>query len=136
MKKGMVLGVLLSCLLLATIILPAIADKGDVNVGGEFLIRLRAPAPSGGTELDRAGTVTTRLNNYLGCDPFNKDLMVADKIMGQWCVAYDNQLVVTVSPVTAKANGCTPKAQAEIWAARLRDRIPKLKAESLNHTNL
>ena len=74
----------LSCLLLAALALPALAAPGDIIVGGEFLIRVRTPAPSGGSVLDRAGTINSRMVGLLGSDSLGP--IMVDQVNGQWCV--------------------------------------------------
>ncbi len=114
-------------LLVAAAALPAFAAGGEVIIGDQVVLRIRADA-GGYSVQKRVDTIYDRLNPLLGYDEFVPEKMVVARFGSDATVSYDGRLIVTVDPETAKLNGFSTLRLAEIWAANLREAIPKFKA--------
>src|SRR5579859_4210427 len=108
--------------------LPALADEGNVDVGGEHLITIRA-AHGGKTAQQRADVVTDRLPVILGRPVIKPgDIHIVPSANGQFKILVGNLLLVTATPEDGKVNGNTTRHQAEIWLKQLRAVLPKINA--------
>lgn len=132
MKKRMTcltpLALVVSCLLGAAP--AALADEGDIAVGGEFLFRIRAAA-SGQSVKQRADTVTERLVDILADQTLTtSDVHLVPQKDKTVRMMVKERLLVTVTPDDGKPNQKTAVQQAQIWASRVRIVLPQVNAKT------
>lgn len=117
--------------LIALLAAPAVSEAmpidGEVRVGEQVVLRIRASA-GGMTPAERAKVVSQRLNNFLGSTIFNSTSVRVQVVRGDYSVVIGNTHIVTVDEATAAANGCTREQLANIWASNIRTAIPAAKA--------
>lgn len=107
---------------------PARADRGDIAVGGEFVMRIRTGAA--GLTLDqRVNTVTERLVPILSMPNLSAASVhevFHPKSVEIWV---GNHLLITTTPADAKANGLKLDQQATLWVDGLKKALPELNAK-------
>lgn len=114
-------------LLVASAISVVAASEGDVRVGEQVVLRMRA-ASAGMTAAERATVIRTRLNNFLGSANFDPTSVKVQLVKGDYTVMIGNTLIVTVDETTAALNQCTREQLAQKWASNIRTAIPAAKA--------
>ncbi len=128
MKTRVIVSALLlaGCCLLAR---PALAEDGDVAVGGVLLFRIHATV-NGMSPKDRADIVDTRLQDILAAPVLKAEdvqIVGADKSSAK--IMVKDRLLVTVTKADGAFNGVTTQKQAEMWLASLRKGLPKVNAK-------
>lgn len=124
--------VFVSALLLAGSCLmarPALADDGDVAVGGVMLFRIHASA-NGMSPKERADAVDTRLQDILAAPTIVPDdihIVGADKNSAK--ILVKDRLLVTVTKADGDVNKVTAQKQAQMWLTSLRKNLPKVNAK-------
>lgn len=107
---------------------PALADDGDVAVGGVLLFRIHVAA-NGMSPKQRAEAVDTRLQDILGAPVISPDdvhIVGADKSSAK--ILVKDRLLVTVTKADGAFNGVTTQKQAQMWVDSLRKTLPKINA--------
>lgn len=126
-NRNLIIAVLICTI--ATLAIPVLAiPAGDVIIGQELVLRIRFPA-GGKTVQERADTVTQRINELLGSQPFDPSDVTVGVRNKEYVVLVGNTIIITADSQTAKFNKTTPEKLANIWADNLRRVIPKAKAE-------
>lgn len=106
----------LAAALVTVLAVPAAAAEGDIVVGGIVVLRIRFSA-GGFTAAQRTVLVQQRITNALA---FGKNIRVTIRMAGADPVIYaGDQMIITVDPDHARANGTTQRALAEVWARNL-----------------
>lgn len=124
MSRSSLLTVLVTLLLLA-IALPLLAQEtADIALGGGLVARLRDKGTYTSVR-DRASAVDKALCDVVS----NKDTQHPQVSLKQkgalWAVYAWDVAVLTVYPAEAKANGLTERQLGAMWAANLKERLPK-----------
>ncbi|MHB1001025.1 MAG: hypothetical protein ACYC27_17420 [Armatimonadota bacterium] len=120
--------------LLIALSVPAFAvHGGGIIINNEVVLRVRHAA-GGMTVQQRADEITTRVNKVLGCECFDPSLIKVVNRSGEYSVAYDKDMIVTVDRMTAADNKMSSAKLARIWAANLRKSIAYGKANNCGAT--
>lgn len=111
--------------LLGGLAAPALAEVGDVIVGGVLILRIRAEA--GGMSIEqRVVVVHQRIVEALSrVRPFRPEAVAIRMVGGQPTLFVGDIMIITVDANHARLNGSTQQALAEIWARNLREGLPK-----------
>lgn len=119
-------------LLLLITAVPSIANKGDVVIGDNVVMRFRSEA--GGISAEhRANVVTDRIRPLLGLDQFFPEKLVVNKNGYENVILYDGALIATVDAATAAANNTGPEDLSKIWRINLAKSIELFKANEPEH---
>jgi hypothetical protein len=108
---------------------PAIADEGDVAVGGVLLFRIHVAA-NGMSPKERAEAVDTRLQDILGAPviaPEDVHIVGTDKNSAK--ILVKDRLLVTVTKADGAFNSVSAQKQAQMWLDSLRKALPKINAK-------
>ena len=104
--------------------------EGEIAIGGEFLMRIRAASP-GGTLDQRADIVNSRLVPILSIqDLKSTDIRVIRMAGDNYAIRVRDRLLITVSREDGAPNGLTARKQAEAWAAAARRVLPRVNAKT------
>lgn len=107
----------------------AVADESVVwSVAGQQVLRLRAPYKSLTPE-QRVEQLDERLTEMLSAAtrPIGPaDICVKVYSKETVSITINGKVLVTVAPVDAAANHCSPRRLAEIWLANVRKTVPLL----------
>lgn len=107
---------------------PARADKGDIAVGGEFVMRIRTGA-AGLTQDQRVNAVTERLVPILSMPNLSAQSVHEIYHPNSVEIWVGNHLLITTTPADAKANGLNLHQQTKLWADSLKKVLPELNAK-------
>ena len=124
--------VIVPALLLAACCLfarPALADDGDVAVGGILLFRIHVGA-NGMSPKERADAVDTRLQVILGAPVIKaEDIHIVGSDKNSAKILVKDNLLVTVTKADGDFNKVTAQKQAQMWLDSLRKGLPKVNAK-------
>ena len=122
---------LICLVLLALVAVPkeSAAQAQDLNLGAiyvcnEIVLRIRFPAGNQ-TILQRRQIVNERIIEAYRRQKVSPANVQARFVGGEWAVYAGSQLLITVDREHAQANGTTPRALAQIWAAKFRETMPR-----------
>lgn len=118
---------LIVVLMLIALTVPAFAEKGDLLIDSQVVMRIRFPA-AGMSIQERVDRITDRVNLLLGSDEFYPEKLAIQKIGNDVVIVYTDKLIVTVDLKTARANKTTSQRQATQWRDNLRRVVPDAKA--------
>ncbi len=113
---------------------PALADVGDVAVGGVWVCRITQSA-LGLTSEQRAVQMTKQITEALSTPKFRKGAVVSVRAKGTTAtISVGDLLIVTVTPVDAKGTSVMPMELARQWAQRLATGLSKALPDAEFHT--
>ena len=108
---------------------PALAEDGDVAVGGVLLFRIHATA-NGMSPKERAETVDTRLQDILAAPVLKaEDVHIVGTDKNSAKILVKDRLLVTVTKADGDFNKVTAQKQAQMWLESLRKGLPKVNAK-------
>jgi len=108
---------------------PALAEDGDVAVGGVLLFRIHATA-NGMSPKERAEAVDTRLQDILGAPVLKaEDIHIVGTDKNSAKILVKERLLVTVTKADGDFNKVTAQKQAQMWLESLRKSLPKVNAK-------
>lgn len=122
MKKMLAIVLMISVLTIASSALVS-AQDGNVMMGGYLLLRLRCPA-GGLSAPQRVEAVQRRVDALLSLGQATAPPTSVAMVGNSAALYAGNQLIVTVDPCDARANGTTPEALARVWGERFRTIYP------------
>jgi len=115
---------LITLVLLALLAGPAVAEVGDVVVGGVLVLRIRAEA-GGMSVQQRAMIVEQRITNALSKARSTPQTIAVRMVGGQPAIFAGDIMLITVDANHARLNGTTQLSLAGVWARNLREALPK-----------
>lgn len=119
----------------AGLIQPAMADVGDISVGGVWISKITENA-AGFLAEQRATEVNKRITEVLSDPRFrHAGAAVSVRPMGDTtAILVGDQLVFTVTPADATGTGVTTLVLARQWAQRLAQGLSKALPDANFHT--
>jgi len=111
------------------------AQGEGLNVGAIYLcneVALRIRVPAGGLSVDqRREAVRLRIVRVYATEAVTASNIRVSPQGHDWVIAVGRTTLLTVTEADGRANGTTPAALAQVWAARLRDLMPRCKPQPL-----
>lgn len=101
-------------------------NLGAILVCNEIVLRIRFPADEQSI-LQRRQIVNERIIIAYRREQVVPANITARQVGGEWTVYVGQTLIITVDREHARANATTPRALAEVWAARFRDLMPRCR---------
>lgn len=113
---------------------PALADAGDISVGGVWVCRITQPALGHSAE-QRAVTMTKQITEALSTPKFRKGAVISIRPKGDTAtISVGDVVIVTVTPEDAKGTAVAPMELARQWAQRLAMGLSKALPDAEFHT--
>lgn len=134
-RFGLFLALCTSAGLLAGALQPALADSGDISVGGVWVSKITHDT-SGYTADQRAVEVHKRITEVLSTPTFRTNgAVVSIRPIGQSAaIMVGGLLVMTVTPEDAAGTGVATVELARQWAQRLAQGLSKALPDANFHT--
>jgi hypothetical protein len=131
---SLMLAVFIACGLTLEPSWPALADIGDIAVGGVWICRI-THAASGYSPAQRAVEVNRRITEVLSTPRFRLGAVVSVRPAGGSAVILvGDKLVFTVAPEDVAGTTITPIQQARLWARLLAQGLSKALPDANFHT--
>lgn len=105
------------------------AQQNEVVMGEYLLLRVRCDA-GGYSAQERTDIIQKRANSVLTYGRYTVDDIHVKPVGEDVAVYVGDQLLVTADWCEARANRTTPRGLAEVWAARLREIMPKARPKT------
>lgn len=113
---------------------PALADLGDISVGGVWVCRITEPALGLSVE-QRVAQINKQITEALSTPKFRRGATLAVRADGPNArIVMEHLTILTVTPADAKGTTVKPLELARQWAQRLANGLSKALPDAEFHT--